>query len=303
MLRSMYSAISGMDSFQTKLDVIANNISNVNTTGFKSGRVNFADVLSQTVSGASTGSTTLGGTNPVQVGLGTKVAGIQTLFTQGADQSTGNPLDVAINGDGMFVLRDGSSNAYSRAGSFATDDIGGHQYLVAPNGMLVQGYAVPTTSGTPDTSHLVDLDLTSLTSSLQQAPASTGGVSTPLNLTLSTAPNVQIGPDGSVSVTASDGKQYTVGVVALATFPNYAGLSHSGDNNFVQSANSGSPQLGKPGNNNVGSLQSGFLEMSNVDLTRQFTEMIVAQRGFDANSKMIGTDNAILNDIVNLKNG
>ncbi|GMA49032.1 flagellar basal-body rod protein FlgG [Alicyclobacillus contaminans] len=264
MLRSMYSAVSGMQAFQTKLDVIGNNIANVDTTGFKAGRVDFSDVLSQTMTAGSSPSTTSGGTNPQQVGLGVKVADIQTLFTQGADQSTGNPLDTAINGDGLFVVKDANGNLYyTREGDFTVDANG---KLVLPNGMFVldSSKAIINTSGYSD---------------------------------------IQIGPDGSVTgIDTTTNKRQTIATLGLATFPNYGGLEKVGDSLYEQSNNSGSPTIGAPGQNNSGTLANGYLEMSNVDLTQEFTQMIIAQRGFDANSKMIGTDNAILQDVVNLKN-
>lgn len=287
MLRSMFSAISGMDSFQTQLDVIGNNIANVNTPGFKSGRADFANVLSQTISGSSGGTAMAsGGTNPQQVGLGTKIAAIQTLFTPGAPQATGNALDADINGDGLFVAKDtGGSTYYTRAGSLAVDSA---QNLVLPNGMIVQGYPA---GGAKTGNGFQDLNLTNL--------AATAGVSA----LMPSSPNVQIGADGSISVTLTNGTQQTLGYVTLATLPNYQGMQSSGDNLFTQTSNSGAPTYGLPGANNAGALQSGYLEASNVDLTQEFSNMIVAQQGFTANSKMIGTDNTILNDIVNLKNG
>jgi flagellar hook protein FlgE len=280
MLRSMYSAISGMQGFQTKLDVIGNNIANVDTTGFKAGRVDFSDVLSQTMTaGSKPNGTTSGGTNPQQVGLGMKVADIQTLFTQGGDQSTGNPLDTAVNGDGLFVVKDASGNYYyTRAGDFTVDAAGN---LVLPNGMILQGYAPtagPVSTNTKPT----------------QAIAVPAGYSA--------NPDVQIGPNGEVTALDSTGTRQPIGWLALATFPNYGGLEKVGDSLYQASNNSGAAQYFTPGQSNTGTLANGYLEMSNVDLTREFTEMIIAQRGFDANSKMIGTDNAILQDVVNLKN-
>jgi len=292
MLRSMFSAISGMDSFQTQLDVIGNNIANVNTPGFKAGRVDFANVLSQTIAGAGKGVASVsGGTNPQQVGLGTKIGAIQTMFMQGAPQSTGNALDVDINGNGLVVAKDqGGGIYYTRAGNIAVDSA---QNLVLPNGMIVQGYPADATGNAVGSgASYQDLNLSSLVSSAGIAPA-----------LLPSSPTVQIGANGAVGVTLTDGTQRTVGYVTLATFPNYQGLESGGDNLFTQSSNSGSPSYGLPGANNAGALQSGYLEASNVDLTQEFSNMIVAQRGFDANSKMIGTDNAILNDVVNLKNG
>jgi flagellar hook protein FlgE len=297
-LRSMYSAISGMQGFQTKLDVIGNNIANVNTTGFKTGRVDFSDVLSQTMSGGSApnAATGHGGTNPEQVGLGVKVADIQTLFTQGADQTTGNPTDLALNGSGLFVVSPNPSSAnptlfYTRAGNFTVDKSGN---LVLPNGQVAMGVLPQgtTANGGPPSplGPLLPVNINSMAGKLTPA------------VNLSSSPDVQIGNDGSVSVTDNAGNRQIIGYLVLAVFPNYGGLSKVGDTEFAVSSNSGNPTYVTPGQQNSATIMPGALEMSNVDLTREFTEMIVAQRGFDANSKIIGTANAILQDIVNLKN-
>jgi flagellar hook protein FlgE len=300
-LRSMYSAISGMQGFQTKLDVIGNNIANVNTTGFKTGRVDFSDVLSQTMSGGSAPNavTGLGGTNPKQVGLGVKVADIQTLFTQGADQTTGIPTDLALNGNGLFVVSPNPASAnptlyYTRAGDFTVDKSGN---LVLPNGQVAMGVLPQgnAANGAPPAAPLAAGSLRPVNINAM------AGALTPA-VTLSSSPDVQIGADGSVSVTDNAGNRQIIGYLALAVFPNSGGLNKVGDTEFAVSSNSGNPTYVTPGQQNSATILSGALEMSNVDLTREFTEMIVAQRGFDANSKVIGTANAILQDVVNLKN-
>jgi flagellar hook protein FlgE len=287
MLRSMYSAISGMQGFATKLDVIGNNIANVNTVGFKASRVDFSDVLSQTMSGGSAPSNAMGGTNPQQIGLGVKVSAIDTLFTQGANQSTGVNTDVMVNGSGLFVVTPdgGTTKYYTRAGNFTIDS---KNNLVLPNGMVAMGVA-PADKNSP-TGKLVPINLDSLAQAANP------------KITLSASPDVQIGPDGSISVTDSNGNRQTLAYMVLGTVSNYGGLEKVGDSLYQVSNNSGTVNYYTPGNNNTGQLSAGYLEMSNVDLTREFTEMIVAQRGFDANSKIIGTANAILQDVVNLKN-
>ncbi len=139
MMISLFAGVTGLRNHQTKMDVIGNNIANVNTVGFKRSTVNFAEILSQTVSNAKApdDNNGLGGTNPVQIGLGVKVASIDTVFTTGADQTTGRDSDISIGGDGMFMLDDGNNSYYSRAGNFGLDANG---YLVASNGMKVQGW-------------------------------------------------------------------------------------------------------------------------------------------------------------------
>ncbi|MFT9598514.1 flagellar hook-basal body complex protein, partial [Mesobacillus sp.] len=135
MLRSMYSGISGMKNFQTKLDVIGNNIANVNTYGFKKGRVTFKDTMNQTISGASAATENKGGKNPMQVGLGSTIATIDMIDTQSSLQTTGRALDLAISGDGYFVVKQGQSQMYTRAGNFYLDDNG---TLVTGEGLKVQ---------------------------------------------------------------------------------------------------------------------------------------------------------------------
>src|ERR1700690_3882481 len=138
MLRSMFAAVSGLQAHQTFMDVVGNNIANVNTTGFKAGTVEFEDLLSQTLNGAGLPTATLtGGTNPAQVGLGVRLAGIGTNFSQGAAQQTGRSTDFAIQGDGFFVVQQGGAQAYTRNGSFSLDGLG---QLVTGDGGLVQGW-------------------------------------------------------------------------------------------------------------------------------------------------------------------
>lgn len=312
MLRSMNSAISGMQAFEQQLDVVGNNIANVNTTGFKAGSTEFEDMLSQNMgSGSQPQMTTpppastpiLGGTNPIQIGLGVKVAAIDTNFTQGADQTTGVTTNVAINGTGLFTVSqdNGKNLLYTREGDFSLDSQGN---LVLPNGAVAMGVmaytgAVATVPGTiataPATGQQVNLN--NYFANYAAGKPLGGGV------TLSASPALTIGTDGSLTVTDSAGNRDMIGYLALMTPPNPSGLAKVGGSLYQTSANSGTPVYQTAGTNNSGTIQAGALEASNVDLTVEFSNMIVAQRGFDANSHMIGTDNAILNDIVNLKNG
>ncbi|WP_346354620.1 flagellar hook protein FlgE [Azotosporobacter soli] len=138
MMRSLFSGVAGLRNHQTRMDTVGNNIANVNTTGFKSGRVNFQDMLSQTLQGAAGPNGNLGGTNPMQVGLGMSIASMDTQFTDGALQSTGVPTDLAISGDGFFILSNGSNTSYTRDGSFKFDTAG--NYVVPGTGVHVQGW-------------------------------------------------------------------------------------------------------------------------------------------------------------------
>ncbi len=298
MLRSMDSAISGMQAFQTDLDVVGNNIANVNTVGFKSARTDFADIFSQTMSGATQGSGATnfkGGVNAQQVGLGTKVASISNLFTQGAEQTTGVATDLALNGQGMFCVSPdpGSSQTtyYTRAGDFSVDAKGN---LVLPNGMIAIGYLPPNlpTSSAPPPPGTTPTQAINIPALVANDSAHT----------YPTNPQITIGQDGSVNAVDTSGNSHIIGYLGVATFSNYGGLQKIGDSVWQQSANSGTPQC-QAADGNAISIQSGALEMSNVDLTKEFSEMIVAQNAFAANSKMIGTDNSILQTLVNMKNG
>ena len=138
MMRSLYSGVSGLKGHQTKMDVVGNNIANVNTTGFKSSRVTFADTLSQTQAGASAPRGNLGGTNPKQIGLGVGVASIDTIFTDGSVQATGKNTDLCLSGNGLFVVKKGAETYYTRDGAFEFDANG--NYVLPGSGLKVQGW-------------------------------------------------------------------------------------------------------------------------------------------------------------------
>lgn len=286
MLRSMYSGISGLKNFQTKLDVIGNNISNVNTYGFKKGRVVFKDLISQTTAGASGVTDTRGGVNAKQVGLGSQIATIDTIHGTGALQTTSRTLDLAISGDGFFMVGDNTGAAatstvnevdnvrYTRAGNFYMDAEG---YIVDGEGKYLAGEKSRT--GTAPNIQVV-----------------TERIQVPTD-----AQSMSIGQDGTVSYVDSTGDLQTAGKLVLAKFPNTGGLEKTGSNYYQPSSNSGDPLFGTATESGIGSVQSGFLEMSNVDLSEEFTDMIVTQRGFQANSRIITTSDEILQELVNLK--
>ncbi|MED0669325.1 flagellar basal body rod protein FlgG [Aneurinibacillus aneurinilyticus] len=272
MLRSMYSGIGGLRGFQTKLDVIGNNIANVNTTGFKKSRVMFQDIFSQTMAGGSagtngTGTTTgTGGTNPKQVGLGSTIAAIDTIHKGGNLQMTNKSSDVGIEGNGYFIVKDASGESFlTRDGNFHFDNEGN---LVTANGMFVLDNS---TSGNKIT---IPTDYK----------------------------EYSIGVDGKITYTKKDGTQATAGPIGLAMVANPDGLEKAGMNTYkYNSPAAGTPKVGTPKSDSYGILRSSMLEMSNVDLSEEFTEMIVAQRGFQANSRIITTSDSILEELVNLK--
>lgn len=279
----MYSAISGLRNHQTKLDVIGNNISNVNTYGYKKSRTVFKDIISQSIGSASAASDTRGGVNPKQVGLGSTMAAIDVIHTGGSLQSTARTLDLAISGDGYFVVGDATNPQpadgteitnfkYTRAGNFYMDAEG---YLVDGEGRYLLG------------------GKQSLTDATKGVPAK---IQIPV-----TAQSMSIGQDGTVSYVDADGKLQTAGYILLAKFANTGGLEKVGSNYYQETKNSGEANIGAPTTQGIGSIESGFLEMSNVDLSEEFTELIVAQRGFQANARTITTSDQILEELVNLK--
>lgn len=272
MMRSLYSGVTGLSTHQKKMDVIANNIANANTVGFKASRVIFQDIYSQTVASASGATTNMGGINPQQIGLGVQTATIDVLDAEAASQYTGNPLDLAIEGDGYFVIQNGSKIIYTRAGNFYTDE---ENNLVDSNGNYVLGYALDG-----------DGNL----------------VETPAKITISPDYyDVSIDASGQVIGLDKTTKDITVlGQIILATFANPSGLEKTGENAYRVTANSGDPVYSAPGQDGAGKLNSGSLEMSNVDLTAQFSDMIVTQRGFQANSRIITTTDEMLEELVNM---
>ncbi|WGX97840.1 flagellar hook-basal body complex protein [Nocardioides sp. L-11A] len=281
MLRSLFAGISGLRVNQTMLDVTGNNIANANTTGFKASTTVFADTLSQQLTAASGGNAERGGTNPIEIGLGVQLAATMANFGQGSAQLTNRPTDLMLQGDGFFVLRDGQEDVYTRAGAFTFDQTG---VLVAPNGMRVQGYALDG-AGLP-TGGPVDVDLNLIDGTLPPG----------VDLT-----SYSIGPDGKLRGVFSDGVQRDICQLAVADFTNPMGLEKVGDTAFRESANSGPVQLGVAGQGQRGQMIAGRLEMSNVDLSAEFTNLILAQRGFQASSRVITTSDQVLEELVNIK--
>lgn len=269
MLRSLYSGISGMRGFQTKLDVIGNNIANVNTVGFKKSRVMFQDILSQTVSGVTAGTDATGGVNPRQIGLGVKMAAIDVVHTPGSPMTTNLTTDLSIDGDGYFVVSSGGDEPrqyLTRAGNFTRDAAGN---LVSAQGFFV-------------------LD-------------SGGGI---INIPREEYTSFSIATNGDVLATNADGETETLFTIGTTTISNPGGLKKIGGSLYEMTPNAnpdGTFEILAPSENNSGQIISGQLEMSNVELTEEFSEMIVAQRGFQANTRIITTSDSILEEVVNLK--
>jgi flagellar hook protein FlgE len=388
MLRSLYSGISGLRAHQTMLDVTGNNIANVNTTGFKASATQFQDTLSQMTQAAAAGQDGAAGSNPAQIGLGVRVAGISTNFGQGSAQSTGRASDMMISGDGFFITGKGTQTFYTRAGAFKPDSQG---RLVSPDGGILQGWtavngvlntggatgnivlspnttspAVATTRASVEgnlpsdgavgtverqvkvfnadgASRTLELAFTrtnggwdvagrddngatgasSLT--FEDGTLTGGGTMTVGGITVDlaavtgyagintltvadqngaeagTLESYTLAADGSLVGSFSNGDRQVLARVALARFANPGGLEKAGGSSYVASGNSGAAQLGTPGEAGMGTLATGSLEMSNVDLSQEFTNLIVAQRGFQANARIITTSDEVLQELSNLK--
>ena len=429
MMRSLFSGVSGLKNHQTRMDVIGNNISNVNTTGFKSSRVNFTDMLSQTLSGASTPQDTIGGTNPKQIGLGSSVGAIDMIFTNGSVQSTGLNTDLALSStNALFILdRSGSGNlVYTRNGDFQFDANG--NYVQAGNGYFVQGWmaengkidtgkdvgvitipsgkqmeaklttkvnfsnnldaatpvgsqTVVTTTvysalGDPITLTMVAKktavgennsqwtlsDFTATTTNLagDKVPVTCNGTAQTLNFdgngkltsptgdvanvvqleyatttgaaqTQNIAMNFEAltqyttGTGSTVSATRADGNAsgvlqsisidktgtitgtYTNGEkqaeaqVALMRFNNPGGLNKVGDSLYEDSNNAGRDESPKTATALGATITPAALEMSNVDVANEFTDMIITQRGFQGNSKIITVSDEMLETLISMK--
>ncbi len=474
MMRSLFAAVSGLKSHQTRMDVIGNNIANVNTVGFKKSRVTFQDMLSQTLRGASSPQSNRGGTNPMQVGLGTSLATIDVIHGEGSPQSTGKNTDLSIEGEGFFIVGEGNQYFYTRAGNFDLDEA--RTLVNANNGMVVKGYLADTSGAIDQDGDIEDINLASYYSSPPKAtelveytknldstadtvtgtetvnitddsnpftvdlsahlPVTGVAVENPTGTTLTegtdytvdydtgvvtvaaglgtgdydityTTPNLQLSstvydskgamhsvnvmltkagnntwdvatridgnyasdgqgtivfdtetgrlvsstvtnvtltiPDaedldialnfdnvteyagestfvlfnqdgytagdlnglsvdttGTITGSFSNGQNRKLAQLAIATFANPAGLQKSGANLFQVTNNSGEPDQGVPGVSGRGSIKPETLEMSNVDLSQEFVEMIITQRGFQANSRVITTSDSLLEELVNM---
>lgn len=285
MMRSLFAGVSGMRANQMMMDVVGDNIANVNTSGYKASRVVFQDTLSQLLKEGSAGNgTTIGSTNPSQVGLGVQVNAVDVIETQGAIQNTGRATDLAIQGAGAFAMLLGTETSYTRAGSFSLDAT---NHLVDPAGAMLQGWPANATGAIPSTA----------ASALAPVTVPATDPSDPTSRLRSFA----IGNDGMLNATYSNGTTVAVGQIAMATFSNPAGLVARGDGHFDAGPASGAAFYSVAGQSGSGTLAAGALEMSNVDLAQEFTNMMIAQRAFQANSKVITSSDEMLQELVNLK--
>jgi len=438
MMRSMFSGVSGLRAHQTRMDVIGNNVANVNTVGFKSGRVTFQEIFSQTLKGASApdAATGRGGTNPMQIGLGLGVGAVDTITTRGSLQRTDNPTDMSIEGDGFFICKGGATDTFrfTRAGNFGIDKLGN---LVTGSGLNVYGWQALKTDGSgefdtekpiepinlytdayrnkriisakatsraqlsgnldaamplvdesddPQAEQMFSVPMTVYdrlgndykvdvlfwkvdaddSSSTWQWTIETDGdisvndidgdtqltfngegiIDSGQSVTVTFEPgdgstnesgtgefeidfdfskitsfasdnsvkpqsvdgypsgslvSFSVGSDGILTGIYDNGQQQSLGLIAISGFENPAGLQKVGDNMYIPTTNSGEYKAVKPGTGGTGTLNPGTLEMSNVDLSKEFTEMIITQRGFQANSRIITTSDEMLQELVSLK--
>lgn len=418
MMMSMYSAVSGLKSQQTKLNVIGNNISNISTVGYKSQKVGFSDLLSQNISSASGASGNMGGTNAKQIGLGTQVSSIEMTMSPGSSQYTGNDTDVALGGEGFFIVQGSTPDdrKYTRAGNFGVDTKGN----LVLNGMKACGYepgtkgpltalnifdvtpgdgkkynlaqqitskaslmgnldsskstvasptavtstmtvydslgvshevaltftntpatqswtvtgtvdgglpAAVTITGSPVTFDANGKMLTPTTKELGLSITIAGGATTPQTVKVGmsgitgaasatgtssvrvadidgyasgTLKDFSIGADGVITGSYSNGQKKSVGQLVVATFNNSAGLEKIGDNLYDRTMNSGEPAPEIPGSGQAAKLTTGALEMSNVDLANEFSEMMITQRAYQANSKIITTSDTLMETLINM---
>ncbi|CAI2719691.1 flagellar basal-body rod protein FlgG [Nitrospina watsonii] len=261
MIRSLFTAATGMNAQDLNVSVISNNLANVNTSGFKRSRADFQDLLYQTLRLQGTLSNT-GNQVPtgIQLGLGVKPAAVQKIFLQGDFAQTQNPLDIAIEGEGFFQITTPSGNiAYTRSGTFKLNQTG---QIVTSDGLLMQ----PAVT-IPQNALAISVD--------------------PSGVVSVTQPN---SPTPSV-----------VGNIQTATFQNPAGLQALGDNLFLQTGSSGTPIVGTPGLDNRGTVKQGFLELSNVSVVEELVNLITAQRAYEVNSRTVQTADEMLQIASNLK--
>jgi flagellar hook protein FlgE len=285
----MTSGVSAMESFEQGLSVIGNNIANVNTTAFKSGSTSYANSFSNILQSSSPapGTGTGSDTDTIEVGTGVNVAGVTTNFTQGSLQSTGVASDLAISGNGFFIVQDPSDGTdyATRAGNFTVNSQG---YLVTAQGFEVQGL----TGGSAGT-----------------APSTLGPIKVGTPPTGTQLESYTIDGSGNFVETYSDGSTATTNQILMQNFQNPSALTSIAGNLYsnltaaqpVSGTSTLSAANNTAGTNGLGTIQSGALELSNVDLTNEFANLITTQRSFEAGSRLITISDTILEDIVNLK--
>jgi len=290
------------------MDVIGNNISNVNTAGYKTSRVIFQDIFSQNVKGGMANQDNVGGTNPIQIGLGIRLSTVDVMHTPAPFQRTDNPLDMMINGEGFFIVEGPDGNFYTRLGNFYIDESG---YLVNSQGYYVMTYSMgdwtpgtpadpgpPAVPATPATFNPADPDINAPLERVRlRLPPAAGA---PAGAQGDQLLGFSVDDSGTISVMHNNVK-VEIARVAIGMFSNPSGLEKAGNSLYIETPSSGAVVNTWAFENGAGRVDAGGLEMSNVDLADQFTDMIVTQRGFQANSRIITVSDTMLEELVNLK--
>ncbi len=295
MMKALYSGVSGMRSHQTKMDVIGNNIANVNTNGYKTQRATFRDIYYQTIKnpGEATAGT-VGGTNSSQVGYGAQVGSVDTIHTISGYSPTNKSTDIYINGEGYLAVKNSSDETlYTRLGALSFDSKGN---LVDVNGSRVLGWDNDGGNAYSDT--------------LEPSTATTIDVITIADF--DSYGNITINKDGTITATklkattdinsgAAIDSIVTIGLIPVVNIPNQNALILEGNSYYRVGNNAGTPIYNKAGKGGTGETIAGGLEMSNVDLANEFSDMIITQRGFQANTKIISVVEQMLAELDNLK--
>lgn len=296
MMRSLYSGVAGLRTHQTKMDVVGNNISNVNTYAYKSQRATFRDLYYQTTRASSNG------VNAMQLGYGAQVGSIDTLHMRAGYSPTDRPMDVYIDGEGFITVADpNGGEMYTRIGALSFMPVKGSATgtykLVDINGNPILGcnaLITPSNPGppvVPGSSTMPGIDANS-------------EIATPVGVEVSNFAdytNISIGADGIITGIDKTGTVLELGAIAIAKISNPEGLTMQGNSYFKAINNTGDISYNKASKNGVGGLVTGALEMSNVDLAKEFTDMITTQRGYQANSRIISVVDEMLQELVNLK--
>ena len=277
MIQSLFAGVSGMLTNQSEMDVIGNNIANANTTAFKSSTTDFEESFEQ-VTRSATPNPPVG----LSVGLGAQVAGTTTNFNQGVFQTTNVPTDMAINGSGWFVVQSvGGTNYVTRNGAFVEDSNG---YLRTSSGNFLMGTSGATAPASPTTGYP--------TAKIQIPTTVSSG---------SPVVSFAVDPTGAVSVTGQDGTTQVVGYIAVQNFNNDNGLVDDGGGLYSYQAAAGTNEFFTGGDAGAGTIQTGVLEASNTDLSTEFANMIIAQRGFEAAARVISVSDNMLQTVTDLK--
>lgn len=316
MIRSMFSAVSGLRTHQTRLDVIGNNISNVNTYGYKPARATFKESIYQTTYGSASGNEVYGGQNPSQVGYGSQIGEISVDFGTGNYEPTGYGTDCMIAGNGFFLVGpkpaagvggilntdDQTNNLNSlnltRVGSFTVD---GNGYLVDGNRNHVYGLALDDpgyATGTNGLPYATNGELRPIKIPAKIGETALGEDGQPVPMKLE---SISIDGNGIISGKGDDGNIYKVGQIAICNVPNPNALEKIGDSYYQAVNNTGRLKAFKPGEGTTGKLMTGGLEMSKTDLSSEISGMIIAQRGLQANTRMITVSDEVLQELINMK--